>query len=293
VKFIDVGRLLSERAVEYDIFNIFNEELNSDLPVTDESFHTVKTIYYDTLLQNFLINQFVYDVGVGSLAFMSGQTDIAIGYLLKAQTSENQMHHNDNDEILLLLYDTLGNAYREKYEYDLALRCYSTSLKIDSTQQRLDNQASIYKILGHYEHALTSSSTFTCIARACDKRKDSMTNVKEWKVFVDYAAENNNYLSRYHAEIIKEYLEIGKIHAGISSKVPLYNNGNYRLKGYEIPRFPNDVLIDPATLQVAIECFQHVLDICNRLDVVDKSRNISTANEYIALTNDKISKFSV
>ena len=65
LQFVQLGRLLSERGADYNIFDMFDEERKSRPPVTEESFSTVKTIYYETLLRNCTISQFVYDVGVG------------------------------------------------------------------------------------------------------------------------------------------------------------------------------------------------------------------------------------
>ncbi len=293
IQFITVGRLLSEKAVDYDIFNFFEEGRENEPPVTEESFNIVKTKYYDVLLQNFIINQFVYDVGVGSLAFMSGQIDIAAQYLLKALPSENHIHSSDSDGLLLRLYDTLGHVYKETCEYDLALKYYSASVEIGSTEERLSNLASIYKILGNYDHALALSSSYISIARACDKRKDSITNMKEWKLFVDYTAMNEKYSSEYHLEIIKEYIEIGKVNAGISSKRHLNNYGNYHLKKDEIPDFDNDVPINETRLQVAIDSFQRVIDICNQFNFDYNSRYIASANEYMALTYVKLSEYGI
>jgi tetratricopeptide (TPR) repeat protein len=293
MEFIYVGRLLSESTVNYNLFDIYDEEHKNDPPVTKESFKIVKKIYYDVLLQNLIVNQFVYDVGVGLLAFMSGQIDIAAEYLLKALPSENQIYSSDNNSILLLLYDTLGNVYRETCEYELALSYYSASVDISSTEEGLINLACIYKILGHYDHALALSSSYVPIARACDKRKDSVSNLKEWKLFVDYTAMDERYLSKYHLEIIKEYLEIGKVNAGISSEAYLHNYGDYRLKRNEIPVFANDIAINHTRLQAAMDSFRRVIDLCHQFQFDSNSPHIVSANEYMAQISFKISGYSI
>lgn len=210
IQFISVGRMLSEKTVDHNIFDIYNEEHKNDPPVTEKSFNIVRTTYYDILLQNCTVNQFVYNVGVGSLAFMSGQINTAAQYLLKALPSENYIRSSDDDKIFLILYDTLGHIYRETCEYEMALRYYNASIAICSTEEGLCNLASIYKILGHYDHALTLSLSYVSIARACDRLKDSISNLKEWKLFVDYTAMNEKYLSKIIWKLSKNIWKLEK-----------------------------------------------------------------------------------
>ncbi|CAF1154712.1 unnamed protein product [Rotaria magnacalcarata] len=270
-KIIDAGRLLSEKTVKYNIFALFDLfakdliEGQFDAPVTEESFDTVKTLYYDILLETSLIDEFVYNVGVGSLAFMCERFDTAIQYLLTALTIENQNQIKDKEDVLILLYDTLGHVHKEKCLYNLALQYYTESVKLVTTEQSLADLASIYKILGNYERALAITSSYTTITRACNKHQDSITNVKEWKTFVDYTAANEYHFSMHHGEIAKEYLEIGKIHAAIPNEISVHNCGEYHLKGYEIPNLPFSVSLDQVRLQIAIDSFQRAIVICAQL----------------------------
>ncbi|CAM4835843.1 unnamed protein product [Rotaria magnacalcarata] len=146
-KIIDAGRLLSEKTVKYNIFALFDLfakdliEGQFDAPVTEESFDTVKTLYYDILLETSLIDEFVYNVGVGSLAFMCERFDTAIQYLLTALTIENQNQIKDNEDALILLYDTLGHVHKEKCLYDLALQYDTESVKLVTTEQSLADLA--------------------------------------------------------------------------------------------------------------------------------------------------------
>ena len=270
IQLIHVGRLLSEKTLDFDLFDFFDEKRENDPPVTEQSFHSIKRIYYDVLLQHSIFNEFVYNIGLGSLAFMSGQMDIAAEYLLQALPSDNQTAVNGDRKLLNLLYDTLGHIYRERCEYDLALQYYSKSVDIHSTTDKLDNLACIYKILGHYDHALTLTSSFVCVARACDKRRESLSNLKEWKLFVDYTMTNDKHLSEYRLEIIREYLTIGKINACISTEESSQNYGNYRLKQNELPVSINDVSLDLKRLQVAIDCFQRVINLGQQFHLEEK-----------------------
>ena len=291
MQFIYVARLLSEKNLGYDIFDFYDEQHQNDPPVTEQSFHLIQKRYYDILLQRFLIDQFVYNVGVGSLAFMSGQMNIAAQYLLKALPNDDQI--NSNKDILILLYDTLGHIHRETYQYDLALEYYSQSVDLNSTDNSRTNLACIYKILGHYDQALTLSSSFTVIARACDKHRDSLSNLKEWKLFVDYTVTNEKYLSEYHVRIIREYLEIGKVNACLPRENHVKNHGDYRLKQNELPVSTDDVSIDLKRLQTAIDCFENVIHLCKRFNPGENSPSITSANEYITLTRTKISQYRI
>lgn len=288
MEFIDISRIISQRAANYCIFDMFNDEKKDNPSLTYDSLLATKTTYYDILLKNSLIDQFVYDVGMGSLAFMSEQIDVAAEYLLRAQKNESETHHNNMDDVLLVLYDTLGHIHREKCEYKLALLCYNVSLEIESTSERLDDQACIYKILGDYVKALSSLSyRYERVARACDKSKDFMANIEEWKLFVDYTSANKNYLSKYCAQVTKEYIEIGKKFAGISSDVYLHTNENYHLKTRMIPGFYNKVPANPTNLQVAIDCFQRALNICREFKFDSVASCINSAEKYLKSITQK------
>ena len=187
-----------------------------------------------------------------SLAFMSGQINLAAQYLLKALSDENQTHSKDSEPVLLLLYDTLGHVYREKHEYDLALKYYHAAVELDSTPDRLNHLACIYKIRGDYDRALAFLSSYVSVARAHDTRRDSIANSNEWNAFVDYTTTNEKYLLQYHRAIITEYLEIGKANAGISSAVYLH-------------------IVHEARLHIAVESFQRVIDLCHRFNFSPRS----------------------
>ena len=263
-QFIHIGRLLSERAADYNIFDLFDESRKNRPPVTEESFEIVKASYYDALLRNNLISQFVYDIGIGSLASMSGQMDLALQYLSQALLDKNQTHANESDPVLLLLYDTLGHVYREKGEYDLALKYYTVAVELDSKPDRLNHLACIHKIRGNYDYALALLSSYASVARAHDKRQDSITNSNEWKTFVDYTAVNEVFLLQHHEAIIREYLEIGKANAGISSTVFFHT-------------------VCEARLHIAIESFQRVIDLCCQFKVSPRSSHLASANRCITL----------
>lgn len=293
MQFIYVARLLSEKNVGYDIFDFYDEQHRNDPPVTEQSFHLIQKLYYDILLQNVLIDQFVYNIGVGSLTFMSGQMNISAQYLLQALSSKDQIDSNNNKEVLILLYDTLGHIHREICQYDLALEYYSKSVDLNSIDGSQTNLACIYKILGHYDEALTLSSSFTPIARACDKHRDSLSNLKEWKLFVDYTVTNEKYLSEHRVRIIREYLEIGKVNACIPREKQLNNYGDYRLKQNELPASTNDISIDLKRLQTAIDCFQQVIHLCERFNPDENSPSIISANKYMAVARTKISQYRI
>lgn len=94
-------------------------------------------------------------------------------------------------------------------------------------------------------------------------------------------------------EIIKEYLEIGKVNAGILSEKHSSNYGDYRLKGYELPAVANDVPINSIRLQIAIDRFQCVINLCNQFNFNYNSPYIVSANEYITMTHTKISEYRI